>query len=150
MLQATCRIRVSDTEKLPQMSLVHLMTQYDVAHVDREHGRTVRCVMEDSVPGEGFKVVCCACGVHVRGDPEAPQVSHGFCEGCGRAKLAVARKEAAEDAARRWPEKYLDRALEAREKEAGVRRTCEGCDALLPFGWSAVYCSTTCALADAR
>ena len=28
-------------------------------------------------------------------------------------------------------------------------RRCEGCDALLPLGWPAVYCSNQCAVADA-
>jgi hypothetical protein len=41
--------------------------------------------------GENIRTVCAECKAHVRGDPNAPIVSHGLCRPCFDAQMAALR-----------------------------------------------------------
>jgi hypothetical protein len=51
-------------------------------------------VIPDHIPADQIRIVCCACKVHVGGDPQAPYVSHGLCVPCHLQFMAAMDAEA--------------------------------------------------------
>jgi hypothetical protein len=84
-------------------SLLHLINVHD--YIPPEEVLWGLTKENPDMTPEQIKTICMVCGVLVRGDPNAPFTSHGYCKPCGQKVLEDMKKLLEEEKKRKEEEK---------------------------------------------